>query len=441
LHIAETVRGVTPAAVAAIHDRQCGRARLDHAWQRFKGAAVSSFAFVETVGLACLGRLVSDGFGLGRHWPSSPEAGLPAAASGRLGPSLDGDALLPGAGIPPAERAGLAAAILAGMSLERDFARLVMLTGHQSSTVNNPQARGLDCGACGGQSGAANARLAAALLNDLATREGLEGLGIRVPPTTLFVAALHDTATDEVRILDRALVPASHAADVTALERRLAAASASARAERAGPLKLDPKQPLDRQLQRRVADWAETRPEWGLAGCAAFIAAPRHRTAGRDLGGAVFLHSYDWQDDPAFGTLELIMTAPMVVAAWINLQYYASTVDNRVFGSGNKVLHNVTGTIGVVEGNGGDLRVGLAWQSLHDGERLMHQPRRLAVVIEAPIAAIDRVLDRHPDVRQLARHGWLHLLAMNEEGRIAARHRPDGGWEAIEAIEPVPRAA
>ena len=109
----------------------------------------------------------------------------------------------------------------------------------------------------------------------------------------------------------------------------------------------------------RSRDWAQVRPEWGLAGNAAFIAAPRKRTRGIDLDGRAFLHDYDWRADAEFAVLELIMTAPMVVASWINLQYFGSTVNNRVFGAGNKVLHNVTGTIGVLEGNAGDLKSGL----------------------------------------------------------------------------------
>ena len=46
--------------------------------------------------------------------------------------------------------------------------------------------------------------------------------------------------------------------------------------------------------------------------------------------------------------------------------------NNRVFGAGNKVLHNVVGTIGVLEGNAGDLKVGLPWQSVHDGQDYRH---------------------------------------------------------------------
>src|SRR4051794_10511116 len=107
------------------------------------------------------------------------------------------------------------------------------------------------------------------------------------------------------------------------------------------------------------------------------------------------------------------MTAPMVVASWISLQYYGSTVDNRVFGSGDKVLHNVVGTIGVLEGNGGDLRTGLPWQSVHDGERFVHQPLRLSVVVEAPSEAVNGIIERHAMVRDLVDDGWLHLFALD----------------------------
>lgn len=98
-----------------------------------------------------------------------------------------------------------------------------------------------------------------------------------------------------------------------------------------------------------------------------------------NLQGRSFLHDYQWQKDKDFAVLELIMTAPMVATNWINMQDNASVTDNLKYGCGNKVLHNaVGGNIGVFEGNGGDLRIGLAMQSLHDGEKWMHQPQRLA---------------------------------------------------------------
>jgi uncharacterized protein YbcC (UPF0753/DUF2309 family) len=200
-----------------------------------------------------------------------------------------------------------------------------------------------------------------------------------------------------------------------------------ARAERA--LRLPGATPAT--VAGRARNWAEIRPEWGLAGCAAFIAAPRGATAGADLGGRAFLHDYDWRADEGFATLELVLTAPVVVASWISLQYYGSTVAPEAFGGGNKLIHNVTGGIGVVEGNGGMLRAGLPWQAVHDGERLAHEPHRLSVLVEAPTAAIADILARHPGVRALFDNGWLHLLVL-EQGRIAHRYRPGLAWEAAE---------
>ena len=150
-------------------------------------------------------------------------------------------------------------------------------------------------------------------------------------------------------------------------------------------------------------------------------------TAGKDLGGRAFLHSYDWQADKEFATLELILTAPVVVASWISLQYYGSTVAPEVFGGGNKLIHDVVGGIGVVEGNGGRLRPGMPLQTVHDGETAVHEPLRLTVMIEAPRKAITDVLERHPKVRALFDNGWLHLLAMRE-GRLDARYRPSLCW-------------
>ncbi|MFP4131540.1 MAG: putative inorganic carbon transporter subunit DabA, partial [Thiohalospira sp.] len=179
----------------------------------------------------------------------------------------------------------------------------------------------------------------------------------------------------------------------------------------------------------RARDWARIRPEWGLTGNAAFIAAPRWRTAGVDLAGRAFLHDYDWRRDPEGRVLELIVTAPLMVAVWISLQYYGSTVDPKVLGAGNKVLHNVVGgRVGVLEGNGGDLRVGLARQSLHDGSEWVHEPLRLSAFIEAPAEGLDRVLAGADEIRGLVERGWLHLFRIRDDGGVE-RRRPTGGWE------------
>ncbi|MCX7340438.1 MAG: DUF2309 domain-containing protein [Hyphomicrobiales bacterium] len=382
--------------------------RARRAWGRFKLAAVSSFAFVEATGPVYAAKLVRDTLGLTAN--ATPDDRAP-----RLNPVLDLGA-----------RTEAAEAVLRAMSLTEGFARLVILAGHGTNVVNNPHASALHCGACGGYSGEVNARLLAALLNDREVRAGLAPKGIAIPEDTLFVGALHDTTTDDVLLYAADHAADGHGDDLRQARDWLARAGTLTRAERA--LRL-PRAGGEADVSPRSRDWAETRPEWALAGCRAFIAAPRLRTAGRSLAGQAFLHDYDWAKDQGFGVLELIMTAPVVVASWISLQYYASTVAPGFFGAGNKLLHNVVGGIGVVEGNGGSLRTGLPWQSVHDGEAFAHEPLRLTVCIEAPIEAMTGILRHHEGVRALFDNRWLHLFALDEAGQMAMRYAGDLAWE------------
>jgi uncharacterized protein YbcC (UPF0753/DUF2309 family) len=384
--------------------------RAQRAWGRFKFAAVSSFAFVEAMGMVYAAELVRDALSL-------PRGKKPADPAPRFDPELNLET-----------RVNAAETVLRAMFLTEDFARVVLLVGHGANVVNNPHASALHCGACGGYSGEVNARLLAGLLNDREVRKGLREKGIMIPDDTLFAGALHDTTTDVVTLYSDDHGAAAHSGDLKKVHDWLSKAGELARAQRV--LRL-PRAAAPSDIERRSRDWAEVRPEWALAGCRAFIAAPRFRTTGKDFDGRAFLHDYAWRQDEGFRVLELIMTAPVVVASWISLQYYGSTVAPDIFGAGNKLLHNVSGGIGVVEGNGGALRAGLPWQSVHDGSEFVHEPLRLSVLIEAPTEAMSDILERHPQVRALFDNQWLHLFAIDGAGCVHARYAGGLAWETI----------
>lgn len=393
-------------------------------WQNFRSTASSGFSFVETCGLLYAGKLVTKTLPNFSTPSTVEQTGLSAEELSGSRPRLQN---LPGL-TPEAElqsRADMAAGILGAIGVTKDFARIVLLAGHGSQTANNPHAAGLDCGACGGQTGEVNARALAALLNDVAVRTALTEKNIDITTSTWFLGGMHNTTTDELVLYDTDLMPASHAADLAQLKSTLALAGQRSRAERAPTLGLahlaSNAAQLEKTIKARSNDWSEVRPEWGLANNAAFIVAPRTRSQHLNLAGRSFLHDYDHTQDPELGVLTLIMTAPMVVTNWINMQYYASVVDNSKYGSGNKVLHNVVGgRLGVFEGNGGDLRIGLPMQSLHDGRQWQHMPLRLSVFIEAPQPAIDSIIAKHEVVRQLVQNQWLHLFQIDGEN-----HQPD----------------
>ncbi len=395
---------------------------LRKTWKEFQTSATSMFAFVESTGLffgfKLLGRTLRLPHGTGSRFD-----GVPKADRAKLGPSLRG---LNQQGITPSKQADLAEAILRGTGILNEFSRLVVFCGHGSRTENNPLQAGLDCGACCGHSGEANARLAAKLLNQAYVRQTLAKRGIAIPADTQFVAAVHNTTTDELEFFDTHLVPESHEEDLNQLENMARTATQRTNEERLSDLP----GPGSADLVRRSRDWSEVRPEWGLAGNAAFIAAPRELTQSASLDARSFLHSYDHRLDPGYAVLEQIMTAPLVVAHWINMQYYASTVDPVHFGSGNKTVHNVVGRFGVLSGNGGDLMTGLPWQSVHDGREYQHHPLRLLAILAAPREAIQAILSKHESVANLLQNGWMQLIAV--ENGVSYRYTEQQDWIELE---------
>jgi hypothetical protein len=265
-------------------------------------------------------------------------------------------------------------------------------------------------------------------LNLASVRVALSASGITIPDATKFIACLHNTTSDEIQWLSAPQEASS--SDLEYWQSWLLAAGDHARAARAAALNITAETPVSRSkaFTQLTQDWAQLRPEWGLANNAAFIVAPRSATRALNLEGRSFLHDYQWQTDAEFATLELIITAPMVVTHWINFQYYASMTDNLHYGSGNKLLHNVVGgNLGVFEGNGGDLRIGLPLQSLHDGKDWRHQPVRLSVYLAAPRDAIAAIIERHPHVAALINNDWIYVFQWDQDERAIRRYY-QGQW-------------
>jgi len=392
----------------------------------FKSGAITCFSFVSPLGLSFLPKLFTDSFGWTTPVKNTPGNKLEERTVD-LSETNKKNQLL---GIPNDDRVAMAKNALKSMSLIDGFGEFVLIVGHAADMVNNPHASGYDCGACGGRSGEPNAKVAVAVLNDPFVRNSLNEDDIVIPDTTIFMAGLHNTTTDEITFFNEDQLSPQQQESFKNIKESFAKAGHLSRVERL--VRFNAKGEKGEQLLKRTKDWSQLRPEWGLAGCNSFVVASRERTKHLNLGGKTFLHSYNWRKDDQFKVLESIMTAPMVVTNWINLQYYASTVDNLRFGAGNKTLHNVSAGIGVLEGYSGDLRVGLPWQAIHDGDKFQHEPVRLKVIIEAPVEAMNEVLNKHENVKELCDNGWLQLLAMNEEGKVENYYAGNLRWEPIE---------
>jgi len=395
-------------------------------WQHFERAPLSSFTLVESTGLAKLGKLFR------KSWPRRSAARL-----SQLDPWLQQDAHAAQLATRALDMATICAQLqrlLPAMGLGTPLPDTILLVGHASHSSNNPHASSLQCGACGGHGGHLHVMLLAEWLNRDDIRQALAANGVVIPARTSFLPALHLTHSDELQLLTHDKLPPQAQQRASALRPLLADVEATARRERAvqrgDTLPQQDNHALS-MLRERGHHWAETRPEWGLANNAFFIAAPRSRTRGLSLGGRAFLQEYHWQQDTDGSTLAGILAGPLVVAHWINMQYYAAVCDPQRFGSGNKVLHNVVGgRIGVFEGNSGDLRIGLSRQSVHDGQQWRHQALRLAVCIDAPPALLDAALARVATVQQLVANDWLYLYSV-ADGQLLQKTAT--GWQPRQA--------
>jgi uncharacterized protein YbcC (UPF0753/DUF2309 family) len=338
------------------------------------------------------------------------------------------------------EMADRVASVLGPVGMHNGHARLVVILGHGSTSLNNPFVSAYCCGACGGRSGAPNARLFALMANRPAVRERLRQKGILIPEDTWFLGGYHDTCNDNIDLYDVDLMPAGHQADLAHVRESLDKARARSAHERTRRFELagtglSVEEGL-RHVQERAEHLGEPRPEYGHCTNAVAVVGRRETTRGLFLDRRAFLVSYDATKDPEDKALAAVLGAVIPVCGGISLEYYFSTVDNEGYGCGTKLPHNITGLVGVMNGYQGDIRTGLPLQTVE-----IHEPVRILFVIETTPERVLGVIHANPLLKEFLENRWIRLAALAPGSSIIQVYRGGGCWEPLQGDEePLPVA-
>jgi uncharacterized protein len=304
--------------------------------------------------------------------------------------------------------------MLTGIGLIQDFSSIVYVVAHGSSSANNPHHGAHDCGACSGRPGAVNARVFSFMANHPKVRIALIDRNILIPEKTQFIAAMHDTASDEVAFYDEEILmtdnKSKHEINKVNFEKALDI-NAKERARRFASININKDlKHIRKEIKKRSVSYFEPRPELGHGTNALCHIGSREKIKGLFLDRRAFLQSYDCENDPEGKILEQVLGPLPGVCGGINLEYYFSRMDIEKMGAGTKLPHNVTGLIGVTNSSDGDIRTGLPLQMVEN-----HDPVRLLMMIEHKPSVILRIIKSSKSMYDWFDKGWIHLIAISPE--------------------------
>ncbi|MBP6024552.1 YbcC family protein [Ferruginibacter sp.] len=312
------------------------------------------------------------------------------------------------------EMVARAEGFLRGMGLIKNFAPIVYIVAHGSSSANNPHHGAHDCGACSGRPGATNARVQASILNHKKVREILAAKGIIIPELTQFIGSMHDTAADVIGYYDEYVLNSENAkAHLINKQNFETALNLNAKERSRRFSSINTKQELEqvrKAIHNRSVSLFEPRPELGHGTNTLAIIGRRQTTKGLFLDRRAFLNSYDYTTDADGTILTAVMRPIGLVCGGINLEYYFSRVDNIKMGAGTKLPHNVMGLFGVANSSDGDLRPGLPWQMIE-----VHDPVRLLVIVEHKPEIVLKAIQSSPEVFEWYNNEWVHIMALHPE--------------------------